>query len=156
MALIRWQNTEPDVWPSFPHLSLWRNELDRLFDSPLTAPATNARQFLNGWLPAVSLYQDKDQLILRAELPGMKKEDIDISLENDVLTLSGERKEPEALAQVRAYRAERFLGNFQRTLTLPLAVDANKVQATYQDGILTVILPKAEETKPKSIEVKVQ
>jgi HSP20 family protein len=76
-------------------------------------------------------------------------------LHGDVLTLSGERKEDEVFEKAETYRTERFLGKFQRSLTLPVSVDANKVQAEYKDGILTVTLPKAEEAKPKHIEVKV-
>jgi HSP20 family protein len=132
-----------------------RDEIDRLFDSPLNALTNNSQQFLNGWLPSIDLYEDRDSLILRAELPGMKKEDIDISLHGDVLTLSGERKEEEVFDNAAAYRSERFLGKFQRSLTLPVSVNANKVQASYKDGILTVTLPKAEEAKSKQIEVKV-
>jgi len=132
-----------------------RDEIDRLFDSPLNALTSNSQQFLNGWLPSVDLYDNHEHLVLRAELPGMKKEDIDISLHGDVLTLSGERKEEETFDKAEPYRSERFLGRFQRTLTLPVAVDASKVQASYKDGILTVTLPKAEEAKPKQIQVKV-
>ena len=155
MALIRWQRPEVNTWSPFRHLSLLRHEIDRLFDSPLNALTNNSQQFLNGWLPTVDLYDDHDLLVLKAELPGMKKEDIDISLHGDVLTLSGERKEEEPLNKAETYRAERFLGRFQRSLTLPFAVDTRKVQASYKDGILTITLPKAEEAKPKQIEVKV-
>jgi HSP20 family protein len=132
-----------------------RDEIDRLFDSPLDALTNNSQQFLSGWLPTIDLYEDRDHLVLKAELPGMKKEDIEISLHGDVLTLSGERKEDEAFEKAETYRTERFLGEFQRSLTLPVSVDANKVQAAYKDGMLTVTLPKAEEAKPKQIEVKV-
>jgi len=155
MSLIRWQRPETNVWSPFRHLSLLRNEIDRLFDSPLNALSSDSQQFLSGWAPAVDLHEDRDHLVLRAELPGMKKEDIDISLHGDVLTLSGERKEEKEYEQAETYRSERFLGKFQRTFTLPVAVDASKVQASYKDGILTVHLPKSEEAKPKQIEVKV-
>ena len=155
MSLTRWQRPELNVWSPFRHLSLLRDEIDRLFDSPLDALTSNSQQFLNGWLPTIDLYEDRDHLVLKAELPGMKKEDIDISLHGEVLTLSGERKEEETFDKAETYRAERFLGRFQRTLTLPVRVDASKVQAAYKDGILTVTLPKAEEAKPKQIEVKV-
>jgi len=154
MSLTRWQRPELNVWSPFRHLSILRDEIDRLFDSPLNALTSNSQQFLSGWLPPVDLYEDRDHLVLKAELPGMKREDIDISLHGDVLTLSGERKE-EAFDTAETYRAERFLGRFQRTFTLPVAVDPNKVQATFQDGILTVTLPKAEEAKPKQVQVKV-
>jgi HSP20 family protein len=155
MSLTRWQRPELNVWSPFRHLSLLRDEIDRLFDSPLDALTSNSQQFLNGWLPSIDLYEDRDHLVLKAEIPGMKKEDIDISLHGEVLTLSGERKEEETFDKTETYRAERFLGRFQRTLTLPVRVEASKVQASYKDGILTVTLPKAEEAKPKQIEVKV-
>jgi HSP20 family protein len=143
------------VWSPFRHLSLLRNEIDRLFDSPLNALSSDSQQFLSGWAPAVDLHEDRDHLVLRAELPGMKKENIDISLHGDVLTLSGERKEEKEYEKAETYRSERFLGKFQRTFTLPVTVDANKGQASYKDGILTVHLPKSDEAKPKQIEVKV-
>lgn len=155
MAIIRWQKVEPGAWSPFRHLSLLRNEIDRLFDSPMDALTTNSQQFLNGWLPPVDLYEEKDALVLRAELPGMKKDDIEISLHGDVLTLSGHRKEAALDGNAETYRAERFLGRFQRTLTLPIPVDSRNVNASYRDGILTVSLPKAEEAKPKQIDVKV-
>ncbi len=155
MALIRWHRPEMNVWSPFRHLSTLREEIDHLFESPLNALTSDSQQFLNGWLPTIDLYEDKDHLTLKAELPGMKKEDIDISLHGDVLTLSGERKEEEVYDKAETYRAERFLGKFQRTMTLPVAVDASKVQASYRDGILTVTFPKSEEAKPKQIEVKV-
>ena len=156
MALIRSQRPETNAWSPFRHLSLLRDEIDRLFDSPLNALTTNSQQFLNGWLPAIDLFEDRDHLVLKAELPGMKKEDIEISLHGDVLTLSGERKEDETFDKADTYRAERFLGRFQRTLTLPVTVDAKRVDASYRDGILTITLAKAEEAKPKQIEVRVQ
>jgi HSP20 family protein len=155
MSLMRWQRPELNAWSPFRHLSLLRDEIDRLFDSPLSALTSNSQQFLNGWLPTVDLYEDRDHLVLKAEIPGMKKEDINISLHGDVLTLSGERKEEEEWEKAETYRAERFLGKFQRTFTLPVMVDVSKVQASYKDGILTVTLSKAEEAKPKQIEVKV-
>lgn len=155
MALIRWQRPEMNVWSPLRQLSTLRDEIDRLFESPLNAMTSDSQQFLNGWLPAVDLYEDRDHLVLKAELPGMNKEDIDISLHGDVLMLSGERKEEKAFEKAETYRAERFLGKFQRAFTLPVSVDASKVQASYKDGILHVTLPKAEEAKPKQIPVKV-
>ena len=155
MSLIRWQKPEMTVWSPFRHLSTLRDEIDRLFESPLNALTNGSQQFLNGWLPTLDLYEDRDHLVLKAELPGMKKEDIDISLHGDVLTLSGERKEEETYEMAETYRSERFLGKFQRTLTLPVAVNASKVQASYKDGVLTVTLPKSEEAKPKQIQVNV-
>jgi len=155
MALIRWQKPEATVWSPFRHLSVLRDEIDRLFESPLNALTSGSQEFMSGWSPTIDLYDDRDHLVLKAEIPGMKKEDINISLHGDVLTLSGERKEEKTFEEANTYRSERFLGRFQRTLTLPVTVDSSKVQASYKDGVLTVTLPKSEEAKPKQIEVKV-
>ena len=155
MALTRWHRPELS-WSPFRQLSTLRDEIDRLFESPLTALTAASQQFLSGWAPAIDLHEDNDNLVLRAELPGMKKEDIDISLQEDLLTLSGERKEEQYHKDAEVYRSERFLGRFQRTITLPFPVDVSKVQAAYKDGILTVTLPKAEHAKPRQIEVRVQ
>jgi len=156
MRLTRWQRPEMSVWDPFRGLSTLRDEIDRLFDSPLSALSETTQPFLSGWLPAVDFFEDKDNFIVKAELPGMKKEEIEIALHDGVLTLSGERKADEKYESAQTCRSERFLGRFQRTLSLPAAVEADKVQATYKDGILTVTLPKAEEAKPKQIEVTVK
>jgi len=151
MALIRWQ--QPEVsWPTFDELSQLRAEMDRFLDLPFTGLGRN--QF-NEWAPAVDLYENKDNVIVRAEIPGMKKENIDVSLHNGALTISGERKVEEKREEGTSSRSERFVGRFQRTITLPTMVDGTKVKASYKDGILTVTLPKAEEAKPRQIEVSV-
>ena len=153
MTLARWYRPETSAWSPFRQLSSLREEIDRLFESPLNELTRTSQQFLSGWLPAVDLYEDKDNFHLRAELPGMKKEAIDISIRDGVLTLSGERKEEQTQDGTEVHRSERFVGRFQRTVTLPSPVDADKVKATYRDGILTVTLPKTEEAKPKQIPV---
>ena len=155
MILTRWQRPETTGWSPMWQLTNLRDEIDRLFEAPLSEFTRSSQQFLGGWLPAVDLYENKDNLVVRAELPGMKKEDIDISLHDGVLTLSGERKQDEQCKNAEVYRSERFLGRFQRTITVASPVQADKVNATYKDGILTITLPKTEESKPKQIEVKV-
>jgi HSP20 family protein len=156
MALTRFNVSEFSTWSPFRQLSTLRNEIDHLFESPLNLLTSSSQQFLSGWLPAIDLYEDNDHFTLKAEIPGMRKEDIDISLHGDLLSLSGERKEDEQLAKTQVYRAERNLGRFHRTFTLPVPVAADKVQATYKDGILAVTLPKAEEAKPRQINVNVE
>jgi HSP20 family protein len=121
-------------------------------ENPLTDFA-RTNEFFNGWVPAVDVLEDKDSIIVRAELPGIKKEDIDLSLHEGVLSLSGERKEKGRSEDSETYRSERFYGRFHRTVTLPKPVAADKVQASYKDGLLTVTLPKTEEAKPRQIEV---
>ena len=101
------------------------------------------------------MHEDKDNVVIVMELPGMKKEDIDISLHNGSLTISGERKNEEKYGDAEVYRAERFVGKFQRSVTLPAPVSADKVTAQYKEGVLTITLPKSEEAKPKQIEVQV-
>ena len=152
-SLIRWQRPGFATWPGFGRLSDLRDEIDRLFDAPLGELA-HTSQLLSGWTPALDMHEDKDNLYVRAELPGMKKEDIDLSLHDGCLSISGERKTEQKHEDAEIYRAERFFGRFQRTVTLPTPVAADKVKAQYQDGVLSVTLPKAEEAKPKHIDVK--
>jgi len=154
MNIVRWHKPESSTWPSFGRLSNLRQELDRLFDAPLSELA-RASQFLTGANPSLDVYEDKDSFVVKAELPGMKKEDIDVSLHDGTLSISGERKSEEKLDNAEVYRAERFFGRFQRAVTLPAAVDAAKIVAQYKDGVLTVTLPKVEEAKPKQIDVQV-
>jgi HSP20 family protein len=101
---------------------------------------------------ARDLYQSNDNVVAVVELPGMRKEDIDISLHDGTLTISGERERKNAGGE-KAERTERYVGTFRRSIALPTRVDASKVSATYEDGILKVTLPKAEEAKPKQIQV---
>ena len=104
-------------------------------------------------MPAIDLSEDKDNFVLKAELPGMKKEEIEISLHEGVVTISGERKQEEKHESADMYRSERFFGRFHRTVSLPSAVDAEKVTASYKDGILMVTLPKSEAAKRKQIQI---
>jgi len=153
-SLTRWQQPGLGTWQGFGRLSDLRDEIDRLFEAPL-AELTRTSQILSGWTPPIDLFEDKDNFVVRAELPGMKKEDIDISLHDGSLSISGERKAEEKYQEAEVYRAERFFGRFQRTITFPTPVAADKVQAQYKDGLLTVTLPKTEEAKPKHIDVNV-
>ena len=150
--LTRWQRPEGSLWHSFGGLSGLRDEIDRLFEAPL-AELARGSQILSGWTPALDVYEDKDQVYVRVEVPGMKKEDIDLSLHDGSLSISGERKSENTFENAEVYRNERFFGRFQRTVTLPTSVQADKVKAQYKDGILTVTFPKAEEAKPKHIEL---
>jgi HSP20 family protein len=110
---------------------------------------------LGVWSPPLDVFQDKDHVFVKCELPGMKKEDIKISLHENTLTISGERKQEREVKEGEAFRSERFFGRFHRSITLPVTVEANHVKAQYKDGILAVSLAKAEEAKPKQIEVQV-
>ncbi len=154
MSLIRYQTPENLTWPALDRWASLRNEMNSLFESPLwTNPEQT--QLFNGWTPALDLYQNNDNVIAVIELPGMQKEAIEISLQDGVLTISGERKDESTNGEKDAARSERFVGKFRRSVSLPTQVNANNVNATYKDGILTVTLPKAEEAKPKKIQVNV-
>lgn len=153
-GLIRWQRPEMAGWAGFGRLTDLRHEIDRLFEAPL-AELSRSSNLLSGWTPAMDIYEDKDSLVVRVELPGMKKEDIEVSLHDGSLSISGERKGAEHSSSAEIYRSERFFGRFQRTVTLPTLVKADKIKAQYTDGVLTVTLPKAEEVKPKHIDVQV-
>ncbi|MBI4663086.1 MAG: Hsp20/alpha crystallin family protein [Verrucomicrobia bacterium] len=153
MNLMRFNR--PELWPSpLDQLTNLRREIDRLFEAPLS-DFSGDFEFFNAWSPALDLYEDRDNLIVRTELPGMKKEDIDVSIHEGTLTISGEHKSDKSSEEVETSRSERFFGRFQRSFMLPKPVEFSNAKATYQDGILTVTLPKTEESKPKQIEVKV-
>ena len=152
MSLTRYQYPQPTSWSSFDRLASLRDEMDRLFDF---AWPTRDSGLFSGWSPALDVHDEKDNLVVHVELPGMKKEEINISLHDGALTVSGERKQEREQKEGESFRSERYFGKFQRSVTLPAAVDAKNVKATYKDGLLTIHLPKAEEAKPKQIAVNV-
>ena len=154
MSLIRYQTPGSVMWPSLNRWASLRDDLDTLLELPFLTGSGRQTQLFSGWTPALDLYQNNDNVVAIVELPGMRKEDIEISLQDGMLTIAGERN-AESGQENGAARTERFTGKFRRSITLPTRVDANKVNATYKDGILTVTLPKAEEAKPKQIQVNV-
>jgi len=147
-------------WNEWPTMSLFeqlfglRNELNRMVESPL-GEFTRGADLFNGWAPAVDMFEDKDNVTVTVELPGMRKEDINISLHEGALSITGERKREQNNCKGESYRCERFYGRFHRVITLPRSVAGERVKASFKDGILTVTLPKTEEAKPKQIEVTV-
>ena len=155
MSLIRYQAPELSTWSPFDRLSTLRDEMNRLFD--LSQPGFGGREdrLLGVWSPPLDVFQDKDHVWVKTELPGMKKEDIQISLQENTLSISGERRQEQEVREGDGYRSERFFGRFHRSVALPVPVQASNVKAQYKDGILTVTLAKAEEAKPKQIEVQV-
>ena len=151
MHIVRYRHyPQSDLSAALDRLTNMRAEMDRVFESTIGSFSRSPAP-LSRWNPAVNVYQDKDQFTVVVELPGLKKEEIEISLHDDTLTIAGERKREESSAQ--EFLTERLYGKFQRSLTLPTAVDAEKVKASYKDGLLQVELPKAEDAKPKKIEV---
>ena len=153
MTLIRYQAPELAPWSAADRWTNLRDELNSFFELPFWSGFGRTGQLFTGWSPALDLYQSNDNVVAVVELPGMRKEDIEISLHDGTLTVSGERKLESTSNGEKAERSERYVGRFRRSIALPTRVDAGKVSATYRDGILTVTLPKAEEVKPKQIQV---
>jgi HSP20 family protein len=150
MKLVRFQNPVLTPWAGFGRVSTLQDEIDRLFAVPFPELAG-----AGAWSPALELAEDKDNLVVTAELPGLKREDIEVTLHDGVLTIAGERKNERKVEDAGVYRTERFFGRFQRTLELPAEVAGNNVKADYKDGLLTITLPKSEAAKPKKIGVTV-
>jgi HSP20 family protein len=153
MRLIRYQAPNSTPWPALDRWSNLRDELNSFFDMPFWSGLDRKGQLFTGWSPALDLYESGDHFVVVVELPGMRKEDIEISLHDGALTISGERKREKSSNGETAQRTERYVGTFRRSIALPSRVDPSKVSATYQDGILKVTLPKTEEAKPKQIQV---
>ena len=132
-----------------------QSEIDRLFEEPFGTWLTPDGPFLEGWLPAVDVVEDKNNVIVKAEIPGMKKGEFEVYLMGENLNIAGERKVETEEENAETHRTERYYGRFHRSISLPAPVDGNKIAAHYKDGVLTVTCPKTEEAKRKKVEVKV-
>jgi HSP20 family protein len=142
MALIRWE----------PARELASMEVDRL--NRMFSDFWGGESFARGWVPPVDIYTtDEHDVVLKAELPEMKREDIGVTFENNVLTLKGERRLEHETKRENFQRVERAYGAFSRSFTIPASIDATRISASYKDGVLTVRLPQREEARPKQITV---
>ena len=137
----------------FRELRSLQDEMTRLFSGVVPASYGREEMTHGAWAPSVDIYEDKDRLILEAELPGMNREDFEISVENNVITLSGERKLEKKTEGDNYHRVERSYGTFTRSFTLPQTVTADGATADFENGVLKVSLPKREETKARKIEI---
>jgi HSP20 family protein len=138
-------------WDTFQELVAMTDRLNRTVDDSYT-PRTEDP--IGAWAPPVDIFETRDHVVIRAEVPGVRKEDMDVRIENGVLTLHGDRKQDTDVVQDGALRVERVYGKFARSFSLPTTIDAANVAATYKDGVLEVTVPKAETAKPKTIEIK--
>lgn len=150
-------------WRPFMDLARWEREMDRMmedFFGRRARPWWPERWFKTDsgeiGLPAVDIFEDKDDIVVKAELPGMSKDDIVVNLTDSTLTIKGEKKKEEEVKEENYYRSERSYGSFIRTLELPKEVQADKVKASFKNGVLEVRMPKTEEAKTKEIRVKVE
>ena len=157
MFLERWKPRVQSVsqWDPFAEMADLHRQMDHIFGeffgrTPLPMAATEAI-----WSPLVDIHETKESLLLQVELPGAKQEEIQVSIEGDVLTLKGERNLEADVREDQYHRIERSYGRFERSILLPSVVDSSRVKATYRDGVLEIQLPKKEEARPKEIKVEV-
>ena len=151
MALIRWKPTT-DVWEPVGSIEDIREEMTRMFDTSLRRRGS----LLDGaFAPAIDVVEEKDEFLVKVDLPGLSKDDVSVAIQDNFLTIRGERKHEVEKKESNYYHRERVHGQFTRSIELPTRVDAGKVQANFKDGVLYVTLPKSEEAKPKEIKVNV-
>lgn len=156
MKLTRW-NPVSDLSSLSSDMFNMQREFNRLFDSFLRGGTQyDESMFTSNWIPSVDIVEKQDEYLVEIELPGVRKEDVKITLESNVLTIRGEKKHESEKKEDQYHRVERSYGAFQRSFTLPLTVKGDKIDASYKDGILQIHLPKAEEAKPKAIDVRVK
>lgn len=156
MSLVRWSQSR-DL-PTFPSdvLNIQR-EINRMFDSFFRSGWSEDASLSSAvWSPATDITEDDHGYLVKVELPGVKKDEVKITMENSVLTIHGEKKQEKRSKSDNAHRVERIYGSFQRSFTLPTSVKPEEIEATFTDGILTISLPKVEEARPKQIDVKVK
>jgi len=148
MTIVRWEPLR--------ELSTLQNEVNRLFNTVFDTPATGGSTgSLRRWMPAMDLVETQDHFVLRADLPGLTEQDVNIELEDNVLTVSGERRAEHEDEKEGYHRVERAFGSFSRTLTLPKGVDAEAISASFDKGVLEVRVPKPEARKPRRISIAV-
>lgn len=152
MTLIRWR-PESELMPRISDLN---REMNRLFDSFFRGDVVDDGALGTSWTPAVDILEQEDAYVLEAELPGLKKEDVKISVQDNILTLRGEKKDERKESRNGYLRMETGYGSFTRSFTLPSTINTSKIEAEFKDGVLKILAPKAEEAKQKMIEVKVK
>lgn len=141
-------------WDPFRNLTTLQDEMNRLFEGAF-AKGRGGQAELASWAPAVDIYEAENELVAKVDLPGVDEKDIDIRLENNTLTIRGERKFEKSVNEENYLRVERAYGSFTRTFSLPNIVNGEGINATYSNGVLTVHMPKREESKPKQVKINV-
>ena len=147
MALIRWEPTR--------ELGTIQSEMNRLFNSFFDTPTQSNGASFRRWIPAMDLVETDDSFVLKADLPGLAEADVNVELDDNVLTISGERKAEHEDRKAGYYRVERSYGSFRRSLTLPEGVDAESVKATFDKGVLEVSVPKPAQQTPRKVQITV-
>jgi HSP20 family protein len=142
-------------WKPFDELTTLRKEMDSLWNRFFPETPFHERYESHEWLPSIDLKETKDKLVVKAELPGLEAKDVELSLTDDILTIRGEKKTEKEEKDEHHYFVERYAGTFERRIKLPTLVKTDKIDASFDKGVLTVTLPKSEEAKKKEIKIKV-
>ena len=145
MALVRFQ-------PFVDDFQALQERINRIF-SDTAFSRLGAEETIGAWAPLCDIFEDGDDIVVKAEIPGVDRGDIDVQVENNILTIRGERRREKEVKSDNLYRTERSYGAFSRSFTLPVTVDTERIKAEYKDGVLHVTLPKVEEAKPRKIKV---
>lgn len=150
MAIVRWD--------PFRDVMTLQERMNRLFDHALSRTRMDDKEGLTAsmWSPAVDIFETPDSIVMKAELPGVSRDNIDIQVQDNTLTLKGERKFEREVTEENYHRIERSYGAFQRAFNLPTGVQQDKIRAVFKDGVLEVTMPKAEEAKPKQVKIDVK
>jgi len=157
MAIERWRPfVSVERWDPFRNMTDIQGEVNRLFASFMGRPtASTTGSAVRAWVPVLDMHETKDDLVLNFELPGVAEKDVSLSITGDLLTVKGERAFNRESKEESVHHVERIYGKFERSVQLRMPVQADKVKATYRDGVLEVKLPKAEEVKPKPIKIDI-
>jgi len=144
-------------WDPFRNVAALQDRINRIFDESFSRTADLEDDIsMSAWKPSVDIYETDEAIILKAELPGIKKEDISVEVKDNILTLKGERAEEKEIKEKNYYRKERAFGTFNRAFNLQHRIQPDKIKARFKDGVLEIEIPKPEEEKPKQITVKVE
>jgi HSP20 family protein len=154
MAIVKW---DPLSCGPFRELSAMQDRMNRFFEDALTRARVIKEGLEEGtWIPPVDIYETGDDLVIKAELPGLSTEDVSVRVEDNVLTLKGERKRQEGIHRDTYHLMERSYGHFRRSFVLPNNVDQEKVQAKFKDGVLFIAIPKLKRIRPKKIAIEIE
>ena len=145
MAVVRWD--------PFRDLNMLQDRMNRLFEDASRNWKSDEPASTTTWSPAVDIFETESEIVVKAEVPGMDRKDITLNLENNVLTLRGERRFLKETKEENYHRIERSYGGFSRAFSIPVTVDDEKIRADYQDGVLKIVLPKKEPLRPKQIKI---
>ena len=153
MKLVRRKN----YYNPFYELERIQDEINNIFDGTFGFQQANSSGILEtSWAPSVDVYDSKDNVLVKADIPGLKKEDINITVQDNTLIIEGQKNRNDEINEDNYVRVERFYGNFYRAILLPSEIDSSNVKAEYKNGTLELILPKKEEAKPKQIKVEIK